>query len=92
MTGWAQQTIDLSAYKGQTVYLGFLGISAYGNNMTLEVDALGNTNRFTYDSDGNVLTSADPLGQTTMNTYRRIPPRGSAAHSSNCPRRSAHPG
>ena len=35
-TGWAQETIDLSAYKGQTVYLGFVGISAYGNNMTLD--------------------------------------------------------
>ncbi len=35
-TGWAQVTIDLSAYKGQTVRLGFLGISAYGNNMTLD--------------------------------------------------------
>ena len=35
-TGWAQATIDLSAYKGQTVYLGFLGISAYGNNITLD--------------------------------------------------------
>ena len=35
-TGWAQATIDLSAYKGQTVYLGFLGISAYGNNVTLD--------------------------------------------------------
>ncbi len=35
-TGWAQHTIDLSAYKGQTVYLGFLGISAYGNNEYLD--------------------------------------------------------
>ncbi len=34
--GWAQETIDLSAYKGQTVYLGFVGISAYGNNITLD--------------------------------------------------------
>ncbi len=34
--GWTQATIDLSAYKGQTVYLGFLGISAYGNNITLD--------------------------------------------------------
>ncbi|MBK9090495.1 MAG: pre-peptidase C-terminal domain-containing protein [Holophagales bacterium] len=34
--GWVQATIDLSAYKGQTVYLGFLGISAYGNNITLD--------------------------------------------------------
>jgi len=31
-TGWKQHTIDLSAYKGTTVTLGFLGISAYGNN------------------------------------------------------------
>jgi hypothetical protein len=31
-TGWAQATVDLSAYKGQSVYLGFLGISAYGND------------------------------------------------------------
>ncbi|HEV2721211.1 MAG TPA: pre-peptidase C-terminal domain-containing protein [Thermoanaerobaculia bacterium] len=31
-TGWKQHTIDLSAYRGTTVQLGFLGISAYGNN------------------------------------------------------------
>jgi hypothetical protein len=31
-TGWKQHTVDLSAYKGSTVQLGFLGISAYGNN------------------------------------------------------------
>lgn len=31
-TGWKQHTIDLSAYKGTNVQLGFLGISAYGNN------------------------------------------------------------
>ena len=31
-TGWKQHTIDLTAYKGLTVQLGFLGISAYGNN------------------------------------------------------------
>jgi len=31
-TGWAQVSIDISAYKGQTVYLGFVGISAYGND------------------------------------------------------------
>jgi len=35
-TGWAQVTIDLSAYKGQTVYLGFLATSAYGNNMFID--------------------------------------------------------
>ncbi len=31
-TGWKQHTIDLTAYKGSTVQLGFLGISAFGNN------------------------------------------------------------
>jgi hypothetical protein len=35
-TGWAQATIDLSAYKGQTVQLGFLGVSAYGNDVYLD--------------------------------------------------------
>ena len=34
--GWTQPTIDLTAYKGQTVYLGFLGISAYGNDCHLD--------------------------------------------------------
>ena len=34
--GWAQATIDLSAYKGQTVYLAFVGISAYGNDEYLD--------------------------------------------------------
>ena len=35
-TGWTQVTIDLSTYKGQTVYLGFVGISAYGNDEYLD--------------------------------------------------------
>jgi uncharacterized repeat protein (TIGR02543 family) len=35
-TGWKQHTIDLTAYAGQTIILGFLGVSAYGNNMTLD--------------------------------------------------------
>ena len=34
--GWTQATIDLSAYKGQTVYLAFVGISAYGNDLYLD--------------------------------------------------------
>ncbi len=34
--GWVQATVDLSAYKGKTVYLGFLGISAYGNDIYLD--------------------------------------------------------
>jgi hypothetical protein len=35
-TGWKQHTIDLTAYKGTTIQLGFLGISAYGNNEFLD--------------------------------------------------------
>jgi len=35
-TGWKQHTIDLSAYKGSTIQLGFLGISAYGNNVFID--------------------------------------------------------
>jgi hypothetical protein len=35
-TGWKQHTIDLSAYKGTTIQLGFLGISAYGNNVFVD--------------------------------------------------------
>jgi hypothetical protein len=31
-TGWKLHTIDVTAYKGTTVQLGFLGISAFGNN------------------------------------------------------------
>jgi Bacterial pre-peptidase C-terminal domain len=35
-TGWKQHTIDLTAYKGTTVQLGFLGISGFGNNEFLD--------------------------------------------------------
>jgi hypothetical protein len=35
-TGWKQHTIDLTAYKGQTIQLGFLGISVFGDNVFLD--------------------------------------------------------
>jgi pre-peptidase len=35
-TGWKQHTIDLSAYKGTTVQIAFLGISVYGNNVYID--------------------------------------------------------
>ncbi len=35
-TGWAQSTVDLSAFKGQTVYLAFVGTSAYGNDCYID--------------------------------------------------------
>jgi hypothetical protein len=31
-TGWAQVSIDVSSYKGKTVQVAFVGISAYGND------------------------------------------------------------
>ena len=36
VSGWSLVSIDLSAYKGKTVYLGFLGTSAYGNDIYLD--------------------------------------------------------
>jgi hypothetical protein len=35
-TGWKQHTVSLTAYKGTTVNLGFLGISVYGNDVHLD--------------------------------------------------------
>jgi hypothetical protein len=35
-TGWKQHTVNISTYQGQTVYLGFLATSAYGNNMYID--------------------------------------------------------
>ena len=35
-TGWKQHSVDLTTYKGQTVSLGFLGMSAYGNDEHLD--------------------------------------------------------
>jgi hypothetical protein len=35
-TGWKQHTIDLTAYKGTTVQLGFLGISVFGNDVYID--------------------------------------------------------
>jgi hypothetical protein len=35
-TGWKQHTIDLTAYKGTTIQLGFLGISVFGNNVFID--------------------------------------------------------
>jgi subtilisin-like proprotein convertase family protein len=35
-TGWKQHSIDLSSYIGQTIYIGLLGISAYGNDCHID--------------------------------------------------------
>ena len=41
-TGWKQHTIDMTAYKGTTVQLGFLGISVFGNDVYID-DAIVTT-------------------------------------------------
>jgi hypothetical protein len=41
-TGWQQHTIDMTAYKGTTVQLGFLGISVFGNDVYID-DAIVTT-------------------------------------------------
>ncbi len=38
--GWVRSSVDLGAYLGQTVRIGFLGISDYGNDMYLDDVAL----------------------------------------------------
>ena len=35
-TGWKEHTIDLTSYIGQSIYLGFLGISDYGNDCHID--------------------------------------------------------
>jgi len=42
-TGWKQHTVDVSSYKGSTVLIGFLGTSAYGNNIYVDDAALTQT-------------------------------------------------
>ena len=69
-TGWAQATVDLSAYKGSTVYLGFLGISAYGNDEYLD-DVLvtgSGTGPATYTVSGTITLSGAGLSGVTVST------------------------
>jgi hypothetical protein len=42
-TGWAQVSIDLISFKGQSVQIGFLGTSDYGNDIYLDDAALSVT-------------------------------------------------
>jgi len=35
-TGWGEHSIDISSYIGQSIYIGFLGISAYGNDCHID--------------------------------------------------------
>ena len=35
-TGWSQTSVDVTPYIGKAVYLGFVGISAKGNDIYLD--------------------------------------------------------
>lgn len=34
--GWVKHTVDLSAYDGQNIYVGFLGVSDFGNSIYID--------------------------------------------------------
>ncbi len=71
-TGWKQHVVDLSAYAGQPdVRLGFLGISAFGNDCHIDdvvVSAPPTTvcYRPTYDSLHNTVVYTGPLPLATV--------------------------
>ncbi len=66
-TGWAQITVDLSAYIGTTVQLGFLGMSAWGNDIYLDdVAVVGWSNVATYSVSGTVTLSGAGLSGVTL--------------------------
>jgi len=66
-TGWAQASVDLTSYKGQTIYLGFLGIGAYGNDE--------------YVDDAAVTGSGTSGGDTTLPTTSITVPANGATVS-----------
>jgi len=39
--GWSQSSVDLTSYAGQTIYVAFVGISAYGNNIFVDDVLIG---------------------------------------------------
>ena len=52
-TGWKEHVVDLSAVAGQpTVYIGFLGVSDYGNNMYLDYITLPNGTLYSFEPSG----------------------------------------
>jgi len=62
-TGWSQVTHDLSAYKGQSnVRIGFLGISAFGNDIYLDDVKATFSNTLTMNISGNGSVNSNPAG------------------------------
>jgi List-Bact-rpt repeat protein/Regulator of Chromosome Condensation (RCC1) repeat protein len=71
-SGWAQVSIDVSAYIGQTLWLGFVGISSYGNNIYLDdvaVTAQGSTSgEFALEAPSTVTAAQGVLATATIST------------------------
>lgn len=72
-TGWAQINIDLSAYRGQSVQIGFLGTSDFGNDIYLDDAALTvivlvqQTLAVTISGNGSVNSNPTGIACTTGN-------------------------
>jgi hypothetical protein len=73
-TGWAQINIDLSAYKGESVQIGFLGTSDFGNDIYLDDAALTvivpvqQTLAVTVSGNGSVNSNPTGIACTTGNS------------------------
>ena len=59
-TGWSQSTVDLSAYIGQTIYIGFLGISEYGYDIHMDDVTIETPSKIL------TITSTNPAGATAI--------------------------
>ncbi|HPR64791.1 MAG TPA: DUF2817 domain-containing protein [Thermoanaerobaculia bacterium] len=64
-TGWKYHTVSLNAYAGQSVYIGILGISAWGNDIHLD------DIQVTYEAPSScefTLCESGPPGETASTT------------------------
>ena len=67
-TGWSQATVDLSAYRGQSVELGLLGTSEYGNDLYVDDVAIAGSSSgaATYAVAGTVTLGGSALSGVTI--------------------------
>ncbi|MDD3399062.1 MAG: choice-of-anchor J domain-containing protein, partial [Candidatus Methanomethylophilaceae archaeon] len=63
---WEQHILDLTPYAGQTIYLGFLGVSQYGNNIFMDEVSVNEASgpppcaSLSYPGDGDSAVSVTP--------------------------------